>query len=180
RSYGVPFASLSTSTGATLPRGNAPSDAVVRITSRFTSALQITKAISSAMTGGLTGRARYAADQRPVKPSPDRSGSREQDGAVGIARRRGDEHERGVGHLTRRGPAELAHRLVPVVEAVDERFGELAAVRVHRQAPVGAAQTSVLDERAALAVAAEAPVLEREQHHRREVVVEHRGVDVRR
>ena len=77
----------------------------------------------------------------------------------------------------RSSAAELAHRLVPVVVAVDERLRELPPCVFTGRPPSGRAAPA-LDERPALAGPAEPPVLEREQHHRREVVVEHRGVDV--
>ena len=54
---------------------------------------------------------------------------------------------------------------------------EPAAVGVRRQRAADA-QLAVLDERAALALAAEPERLEREQHHRRERVVDLADVDV--
>src|SRR5262249_55085491 len=160
RSYAAPCESFSTSAGATLPFDNEPSDAVTCISSRFTSALQTTKTISSAMAGGLTDDERGSTPRATnlssesttahvpspaAQPACDRSGPRQQHGAVRIARRRGDQHDLGVRHLARRRAAELAHRLVPVVEAVDERFGELATVRVDREAPGRPAERATLD-----------------------------------
>jgi hypothetical protein len=80
--------------------------------------------------------------------------------------------------LSARGAAYLSHRLRRVVEAVNERLGELPAVRVRHEPAVRPDEPSSRDEGAALAAPAEAVVLERDDHERREEVVEERRVDV--
>ena len=63
---------------------------------------------------------------------------------------------------------------------MDERLGELAAVRVADEAAVGPREAAALDERTPLPFGREAVILERHDHERREEVVEERDVDVRR
>jgi hypothetical protein len=84
----------------------------------------------------------------------------------------------GVEHLVDRGTTHLFHRLPDMGHADDVGLGELAAVGVDRDRAALVADRAGLDEGSALALGAEPVVLELHEHHRGEVVVEQRDVDV--
>src|SRR5262245_33975980 len=65
-----------------------------------------------------------------------------------------------------------------MVEAMDRRLARGAAVRVDRQPAVGPARLTGFDEWAALANPAKAVLLEAHDDRRREMVEDHRDVDV--
>ena len=82
-----------------------------------------------------------------------------------------------IGDLVDRRPSDLAHALGDAVHAVDVGLAELAAVGVDRQ-PAAASVVAGTHEVLGLAARAETELLELLQHEGREVVVDHRGLDV--
>src|SRR5262245_2425985 len=90
-----------------------------------------------------------------------------------------DQHVLDAGYLVDRRPTHLAHRLADSVHAVDVRLAKLTPIRVHGE-PAADLDVAVRDEVACLPTPAKAQLLQLGQHEWAEMVVEHRGLDVRR
>ena len=83
----------------------------------------------------------------------------------------------GVGDLIRGGAAHLPHTFQDVVHAVDVSLAEQSAIGVHGRLAADL-DVAVLDEVARFAPTAEAERLELQEHDGREVLVDHRDIDV--
>src|SRR5438270_11122627 len=116
--------------------------------------------------------------RRPsVAPSGRLVGRAQNERARRNARAGGDEHVLDAVDLVHRRAPHLAHSFGDAVHAVDVRLAELAPVRVDREA-AAELDVAVAEELLGLAPGAEPELLELWEHERREVVVDHRRLDV--
>src|SRR5690348_14036166 len=114
--------------------------------------------------------------RRPLPAGRDSVGA-EDERAGWNARAGGDEHVLDSVDLVHRRAPHLTHSFGDAVHAVDVRLAQLAPVRVDRE-PAAELDVAVAEELLGLAPPAEAELLELQQHQRREVVVDHRRLDV--
>src|SRR5690606_7001467 len=94
------------------------------------------------------------------------------------SRAAGDEGKFGIFHLIHRRAAHLLDTFAYVRHADDVSLGQLAAVGVDRNRAGAMTDGATFDKGAAFAAFAEAVLFQLHQHHRREVVVQERNVDV--